>query len=504
MFRDETVKVEKRVRASWGVEEGNASSSVSSSSDATPRQGPAKTKRSASIASTATSGSLFVSTPPSSFASTSPISLKSPHPRGESSSPSIATISPVAALSQGRGWKVSKLPPTVCTDPAEVGLSFYVNHYIIGYPDEVRKAEDLGGHQWFRSPSSQATMAALGLAGMGNLHNDKQLQRLSKVKYGEALIHTNEALRDPLKNLDTAIRTTIMLALFQLIPCITSCLDIPENFFDWASETKASALLPRDEKPGAELVPIIARFARLNAALHNKTHADGDEATAHMLRQLLEVDADMEEWESSQKGKWRYEVFNSPDLPREAVFRGSYHRYSDVWVSRVWNHFRWARLLTNQRILEAAGQNPSTAAAEGVPPGGPRQERIRATVRRLAVDVLTTVPTHYRHPRLTWKDLDMVQTHGGAGAGAVGIPHLMFHLRVAACAPGVPYEVWAWALNVLETVWAELGMLHAKSLADVLRKHRDQLGKAGAKGKLEEEDEDEDEDEDGDADGECA
>ncbi|KAL1880636.1 hypothetical protein Daus18300_001247 [Diaporthe australafricana] len=340
-------------------------------------------------------------------------------------------------------------------------------------------------------------MAALGLAGMGNLHNDKQLQRLSRVKYGEALAFTNEALRDPLKNLDTAIRTTIMLALFQLIPCITSGLDLPENFFDWSRDGKALDLLPEDERPGADLVPIIARFAHLNAILSTRAHTDEDESTAQTLRQLLEVDADMDDWESSQQGKWRYEVLNSPDLPREAVFRGNYHRYSDVWVSRVWNHFRWARLLTNQRILELAEQNPRTATAGGIPPGGPRQEHIRATVRRLAADVLTSVPTHYRHPRLTWKDLDTVQTHGGAGAGAVGIPHLTFHLRVAACAPGVPYEIWRWALDVMDTVWAELGMLHAKSLAEVLRKHRDRLDKASAEGKLKVE-------EDEDAEGECA
>lgn len=259
-------------------------------------------------------------------------------------------------------------------------------------------------------------------------------------------------------------------------------MSIPDNFFDWIRESRASDLLPQDEKPGADLIPMIARFAQLNATLRTRVFTDGDESTAHILQQLLAVDADMDEWESSQAGKWRYEVLSSPDLPREAVFRGTYHRYSDVWASRIWSHFRWARLLTNQRILELAESHPRTAA--GAVPPGPRQERIRETVRRLAVDVLTSVPTHYRHPRLTWKDLDMVQTHGGAGAGVVGIPHLTFNLRVAACAPGVPYEVWRWALDVLDTVWSDLGMLHAKSLADELRKHRDKLDRADAGRKL--------------------
>ena len=59
-------------------------------------------------------------------------------------------------------------------------------------------------------------MAALGLAGMANLHDDKQLQRLSRIKYGEALSLTNAALHNPLQNLEAAIKTTVMLALFQV------------------------------------------------------------------------------------------------------------------------------------------------------------------------------------------------------------------------------------------------------------------------------------------------
>lgn len=60
-------------------------------------------------------------------------------------------------------------------------------------------------------------MAALGLAAMGNLNGDRRLQLLSKTQYGEALVKTNKALQDPVKNLETAIRTTVMLALFQVI-----------------------------------------------------------------------------------------------------------------------------------------------------------------------------------------------------------------------------------------------------------------------------------------------
>jgi hypothetical protein len=216
MFRDETVKVEKRVRASWGSGDGMASSSASSSTDAPVRQGPPKTKRSASIASSATSGPLYVTTPSPSFTSASPVSPNPPRVSGGSSPPSVATSSPATTRSHVDGWNSSKLPPVIPTDPAARGLTFYVNHYIIGYPDEVRKAEDLSSQTWFQSSSSQTTMAALGLAGMANLHDDKQLHHLSRIKYGEALALTNSALHNPLQNLEAAIKTTVMLALFQV------------------------------------------------------------------------------------------------------------------------------------------------------------------------------------------------------------------------------------------------------------------------------------------------
>ncbi|KUI60521.1 hypothetical protein VP1G_07758 [Cytospora mali] len=324
-------------------------------------------------------------------------------------------------------------------------------------------------------------MAALGLASLGNLHNDKQLQHLSKVKYGDALKSTNEALRDPLKNLDAAIRAVIMLALYQLVPSIQTGVGLPDSFFQWVRDSGSSDFLPPDEKPGADLAYIIARFAQLNATIRNTVYSDGRESTTYIISQLLGVDGDMEQWETSQKGKWRYKVHRHPALPAEAVFRKQYHRYSDVWTSRVWNHFRWARLLVNQLILEFVERYP-TSSTGAVPPAQPDQ--IQDTIRRLAVDVLTSSPTHYKHPRLTREHLDIVQTHGGAGAGAVGIPHLMFQLQVAACAPGVSYEIWQWALDTMETAWGELGMMHVRSLTQVLRSHRANLDLLEAEGIL--------------------
>lgn len=247
---------------------------------------------------------------------------------------------------------------------------------------------------------------------------------------------------------------------------------MPDSFFDSIRDDIYAGILPEHELPGSTLIHILGRFASLSATVRWTAYGDGQGATAEMMRRLLSVDEELRAWEAAQTGKWLYETHVDASLPPAAVFRGTYHRYSDVWTSRIWNHFRWARLLTNQTLLEFAGRYPLSAA--GVLSAA-RRDQVHEDIRRVAVDVLTSVPTHYKHPLLTYDHLDAIQTHGGAGAGAVGIPHLMFHLQVAACAPGVPYDVWKWAVDLMETAWGELGMLHAKSLAEVSKIHRANL-----------------------------
>lgn len=247
---------------------------------------------------------------------------------------------------------------------------------------------------------------------------------------------------------------------------------MPDTFFHSIDEGLASGLLPEDEKPSVTLIHILARFANINARVRRIAYNDGREATAEVMRELLSIDEVLAQWEGSQRGKWLYTTQVDESLPPAAVFRGAYHRYSDVWTSRIWNHFRWGRLLTNQTLLELVDRYPVSAACVL---SVARQDFVHETIRRMAVDVLTSAPTHYKHPLLTYDQLDAIQTHGGAGAGAVGIPHLMFHLQVGACAPGVPYEVWKWAVDLMETAWGELGMLHAKSLAELSKDHRANL-----------------------------
>lgn len=258
-------------------------------------------------------------------------------------------------------------------------------------------------------------------------------------------------------------------------------MNLPAKFFDWIRDGESSGFLPKDEQPAVDLIHILARFVQIHVKTRAAAFIDGHKATAAVMRRLIDLDTALDGWEVMQEGKWRYEVHTDESLPPEGVYRQTYHRYSDVWTSRLWNHYRWGRILTNQMLLDMVGKYPMTAASVVSPD---QQDVHYDTIRRLAVDTLISVPTHYKHPKLTWEHLDVCQTHGGAGAGAVGIPHLMFHLQVAACAPGVSYDIWKWAVDLMETAWADLGMLHAKSLAEVSRTHRESLERVLPEGTL--------------------
>lgn len=98
-----------------------------------------------------------------------------------------------------------------------------------------------------------------------------------------------------------------------------------------------------------------------------------------------------------------------------------------------------------------------------------KQQNILATIRRVARDLLVSIPTHYRHPRLERKHRDLIdKTSGGAGIGVAGVPNLLFQIQVAGSAPGVPRHYTAFARNMLETIFADTGMLQARGLAETL------------------------------------
>lgn len=105
----------------------------------------------------------------------------------------------------------------------EKGIQFYVDRYILGYPQEPRTSEDIQDVPWMSTPGVADVMvadvmAAVGLSAMSNLTGDKELDIAARQKYGLVLRNTAKSIQNPaaLGSLK-AMRTIVLLAMFELV-----------------------------------------------------------------------------------------------------------------------------------------------------------------------------------------------------------------------------------------------------------------------------------------------
>jgi hypothetical protein len=222
------------------------------------------------------------------------------------------------------------------------------------------------------------------------------------------------------------------------------------------------------DAPSIDLGVLIAKFVDLSSAVRHTAFQDGQASTTSMIQQLVSVEQELANWEQGLQGLWLYRVAQAPQFPSEAVFQGEYHTYHDMWFARMWNHYRWARLLANQTIIELMDKNPISSSFIVFPD---RNQRIEV-IHTLARDIMISIPTHWRHPLLGDRMPLPVERQGAAGSGAAGIIIVIFQLKTAACSINIPDEYWMWIQELLRCIWRDMGMLHAKNMMQEMESHR--------------------------------
>ncbi|KAK4192100.1 hypothetical protein QBC35DRAFT_263369 [Podospora australis] len=511
MFRDESSKVIKRAHAQWGVSDEVGESSASASSPTSS------------------------SSPSASSSTQSPVSARD---RTFISESPRATRSLVKARRESQLPRV-ELPQEISGTVFDKAISFYIDNYVIGLPDEPSVGQELQGRGWVHSPLTKEIMAAVGLAGLSNRTGDKQLNTLAAKHYGQAIQTMSTSINPksvPHLDLEVILRATVMMAMFEVVRgrenqppasaqthimggaailtnfmpfhgsqaeglrgllqmCFSMIASIQGGF--QYSSPEPNAMIPSkpivntggpkgfppmfaqwiamsgnmvtdDDKPSAELIPMIMELVKLSGYVRARPFVDGAPETTGMMSSALGLEKQLEAWERRQKGAWLFveEQADKGFFPPEAVFEGCYHVYTDMYIARVWNHYRWARIMIAQLLLETTERFPISSS----PLYSEEQQRLaRECIVRLARDTLVSIPTHYRHPSLQpvqKKQFD--RTQGGAVIGIAGIPTLLFEIKVAACAPSVPHHQRLWALGILETIWASMGMFQAQVLAKLL------------------------------------
>ncbi|EPE10026.1 fungal zn binuclear cluster domain containing protein [Ophiostoma piceae UAMH 11346] len=379
--------------------------------------------------------------------------------------------------------------------PAEQGLHFYLEHYLYGHPESPPKGGDVAVHiPWILDPSARLIASAVGLAGLGNLAGNDQTRITSWQNYLTGLQMTALTLKTPgLDTLNNAMRCVILMAMFEYV-------------------TSTYREKPKDDQIMTELLLLLCELTNLLVYVQSQALIDTRPDIAVIVVQALQLESRLITWELevSGEGIWKYEECEIVSLPPQACFKGRFHRYSDISTARIWSYYRWARILVNELLLEFIEKCPISVATALIQLGDERSlsanrsntdspeafsspsaiaevdpdpiERLRSKalriIRKCAEDTFASTPTNWRHPSIPLSEYAQIATKAPAygangGTGVITLMPTLFHLQTAACAPGIPYEDWKWALDVIDTVWAYLGLQQARSLADQMRAHHD-------------------------------
>ncbi|KIH88135.1 hypothetical protein SPBR_06856 [Sporothrix brasiliensis 5110] len=438
------------------------------------------------------------------------------------------------------------------------GLQFYLDHYLYGHPESPPKSGVIEvDTPWILDPATRTIAAAVGMAGIANLKGDDQIQMLARDNYGIGLKMTAMTIDKPgLDTLNHVMRSIVLLAMFEivrganqsfgsanihvmgaaalmrhflpilptslhpyrgliqiscslLISCQAAHIDVPPVFAEYIANTYRKK--PVDDQIMSKLLLTLIEFINLSAFIHRQVLSDRRSDMVDHVVHALQLDARLIAWElniTEKKGIWKYEECETPKLPPEAVYKGRFHRYSDISTARIWSYYRWARILLNEMLLEFIEKCPNsvaaglarlkmdTASASSAKAGSAvigadtrdtdteATEKLRrralTTIKKCAEDIFVSTPVYWRHPSIPLKEYDPIATpptvYGqNGGTGVATLMPTLFHLDVAARAPGVSEKDFDWALAVIDTVWAYLGLRQARTLADKMRLHRETM-----------------------------
>ena len=222
--------------------------------------------------------------------------------------------------------------------------------------------------------------------------------------------------------------------------------NIPPELLGWRP-----GLIPKatsDEQPAIELMDVLIRFVKLHYTIR---HGDIINPAATICS-LISFDNELEVWERGLSDTWTFVVEKSTDLRN--TFHGKYLVYNDVWASRGLNHYHWARLMTNEMVLQYLPRYGSPTLLDRK-----RRQQSLDTISRMATNICAGAASQ----------MDIFGRGVPAQSNARlpplnGVFMLLFPLEVAGSAAGAPAEVHPWVVETLERIGKTMGIQRALEL----------------------------------------
>lgn len=210
---------------------------------------------------------------------------------------------------------------------------------------------------------------------------------------------------------------------------------------------------PPELLPAVKLIDILVRYMRFDASLRQQSPG-----TKAIISSALMFEAELRDWEATLPETWAYAVQKSDTHHR--TFYGEYHVYKDGWVSRVFNHYRWTRLLFNEMIVCKI-----SSLSQPTPGDIAQRQRSLETISSMAIGICTGAASH-----------EAISQRGVTADNPSHLPPLngifmmLFPLAVAGGAAGVPDHVHNWVVGTLEQIGCTMGIQRAFEMIPQLKK----------------------------------
>jgi hypothetical protein len=201
-----------------------------------------------------------------------------------------------------------------------------------------------------------------------------------------------------------------------------------------------AASLSETDPPVASLTEMIIQFVDLYASVRQGEVTD----PVVIIRDALLLEKALEAWENILPPTWKYQVLQSSQS--DGTYDGQYHIYSDHWIARMWDHYSWTRILVHDLILTQMILLPL------LPPDISNQQgQSLSIISHLASRICASAASQLYRPSTTiqGRGLDTQMT---------GVFMLLWPLKVAGSAIGVPEKLHEWIIDVLEDIGLKMGI----------------------------------------------
>ncbi|KAI9665144.1 MAG: hypothetical protein M1831_002154 [Alyxoria varia] len=394
-------------------------------------------------------------------------------------------------------------PFFVPSDPRNSSIDFFFNTIVrfAGSPQEsasdwLSELTDLYTHAPQDSHLSIATVA-LSYASFGTSMQNESLLNQGRIAYGKSLATLNHALKDPVQSKeDATLMTVLVLGYWEFV--MSTYEDKPfsdahgealplllkhrgkeqleksirsKRLFHTVQnqiinacihESKSAEQLLGDlsiveDDPGNPGIHLRAIFKKINdvQVLIDAIRSGGDDddesrdSVQTAFQKAKAVDRELVNWTSTLRSEWQYTIVEGDQIcfdPKS--YRAMAHVYKDLWICRIWNFFRTARVKLHTATWDLASWAGLMHGADY----SKIQQHSQETVRRMVEDICATVPFCLGNKTILDKEPIAKFPPTPRQAMAIGWFLALVPLRVANNTPHISQDQQTWISNQLSRV----------------------------------------------------